>query len=109
MRVSFVTIFHTTLAVLLMTTSAAAQQFVDGLAQPVFDVSGSNLITHNVWVEIPNLDTDRDGIHDGIRVQIRRPAVTETGTRLAVVLIASPYSGGTLPIVGGAAAAAAAR
>lgn len=30
-------------------------------------------------------------------MQIRRPAVTESGVRLAVVMVASPYSGGTLP------------
>lgn len=82
---------------LLEAAPARAQQFIDGLAQPVFDVSGANLITHNVWVQIPDLDTDRDGINDRIRVQIRRPAVTETGVRLAVVLVASPYSGGTRP------------
>jgi X-Pro dipeptidyl-peptidase len=82
---------------LLGPTAAGAQQFIDGMAQPVFDVTGANLITHNVWVEVPNLDTDRDGVNDRIRVQIRRPAVTENGIRLAVVLVASPYSGGTLP------------
>lgn len=82
---------------LLDPTPARAQQFIDGLAQPVFNVSGANLITHNVWVEIPNLDTDRDGVNDRIRVQIRRPAVTETGVRLPIVLVASPYSGGTRP------------
>jgi X-Pro dipeptidyl-peptidase len=83
--------------VVLPPAPAGAQSFVDGLAQPVFNVTGSNLITHNVWVEIPNLDSDRDGINDRIRVQVRRPAVTETGVKLAVVLTASPYSGGTLP------------
>lgn len=83
--------------VLSGSVTVRTQVFIDGLAQPVFDVTGSNLITHNVWVEVPNLDTDRDGINDRIRVQIRRPAVTETGVRLAVVLVASPYSGGTRP------------
>jgi X-Pro dipeptidyl-peptidase len=76
--------------VLLTATPTAAQVFVDGLAQPVFSTVG--LITHNVWVAVPGLDSDRDGIPDRIRVQIRRPAVTEQGTRLAVVLVASPYS-----------------
>jgi X-Pro dipeptidyl-peptidase len=84
-------------AVLIAPVPARAQVFVDGLAQPVFNVTGSNLITHSVWVEIPDLDTDRDGINDRIRVQIRRPAVTNEGVRLAVVIVASPYSGGQLP------------
>lgn len=84
---------------LLPATPAVAQvpTFVNGLAQPVFNVTGANLITHNVWVEIPDLDTDRDGLNDRIRVQIRRPAVTNSGTRLPVVMTASPYSGGQLP------------
>ena len=94
---SRVALFATVIGVLLAAAPAAAQVFVDGLAQPVFNVTGVNLVTHNVWVEIPDLDTDRDGINDRIRVQIRRPAVTNTGTRLPVVLVASPYSGGTLP------------
>ena len=85
------------LALLLMPVPLSAQSFVNGLAQPVFNVTGANLMTHSVWVEVPNLDTDRDGINDRIRVQIRRPAVTENGVRLAVVMVASPYSGGTLP------------
>ena len=75
--------------------SATAPSFVDGLAQPVF--AGQEVIQHNVWVEIPTLDTDSDGLVDRIRVQIRRPAATEKGTKLPVVLIASPYSGGTRP------------
>jgi X-Pro dipeptidyl-peptidase len=101
MRTSFTSslgvVIATAIGVLLAATPATAQQFVNGLAQPVFNVTGSNLITHNVWVEIPDLDTDRDGINDRIRVQIRRPAVTDGGTRLPVVLTASPYSGGQLP------------
>src|SRR5438876_10796754 len=71
---SLAVVIAATIGVLLPAAPAIAQQFVDGLAQPVFNVTGANLITHNVWVEIPNLDTDRDGINDRIRVQIRRPA-----------------------------------
>jgi X-Pro dipeptidyl-peptidase len=74
---------------------ASAQQFVDGLAQPVF--AGQPVISHNVWVEVPNLDTDRDGANDRIRIQVRRPDATENGVRLPVVMIASPYSAGTRP------------
>jgi X-Pro dipeptidyl-peptidase len=77
------------------TPPASAPAFVDGLAQPVF--AGQPVIRHNVWVEVPDLDTDRDGINDRIRVQISRPDATEHGTRLPIVLIASPYSGGTRP------------
>jgi X-Pro dipeptidyl-peptidase len=82
-------------AVALTTAPAIAQQFVDGLAQPVF--AGQPIVAHNVWVEIPALDSDRDGVSDRIRIQVRRPEATQSGTRLPVVMIASPYSGGTLP------------
>jgi X-Pro dipeptidyl-peptidase len=58
---------------------------------------GQEVIRHNVWVEIPGLDTDRDGVNDRIRAQISRPAATEKGTKLPVVLSASPYTGGTMP------------
>ena len=83
------------LIALIWQAPAGAQQFINGLAQPVF--STTNLVTHNVWIEVPNLDTDRDGINDRIRIQVRRPAVTETGVRLPIVMTASPYSGGQLP------------
>ncbi len=79
----------------LAASPVQAQEFVNGLAQPVF--AGQPTITQNVWVEVANLDSDRDGVNDRIRIQVRRPQATETGTRLPVVMIASPYSGGTLP------------
>ena len=74
-------------------TPATAPEFQNGLAQPVF--AGQRIIRHNVWVEVPALDTDRDGVLDRIRVQISRPEATERGTKLPVILMASPYSGGT--------------
>ena len=60
-------------------------------------VRGQPIIRHNVWVEVPDVDTDRDGAHDRIRVQISRPDATERGTKLPIILVASPYSGGTRP------------
>lgn len=88
------------LAIVLIGQLAAAPPgseptFVDGLARPVF--AGQPVIRHNVWVEVPDLDTDRDGVNDRIRVQVSRPDATERGTRLPIVLVASPYSGGTRP------------
>jgi hypothetical protein len=44
------------LVALLLAVPGDAQQFVDGLAQPVFDVTGPNLITEQVWVEVPGVD-----------------------------------------------------
>ena len=74
---------------------AAAPVFENGRAQPVF--AGQTTIRHNVWVEVPALDSDRDGVNDRIRVQVSRPEATERGTKLPVILVASPYSGGTMP------------
>lgn len=83
------------LLVLQLPPPATAPRFEGGLAQPVFE--GQTVIRHNVWVEVPDLDTDRDGVHDRIRVQVSRPEATERGTKLPVILVASPYSGGTRP------------
>ena len=85
----------TVLTAVVPLAPATAQEFVDGLAQPVF--AGQPVISHNAWVEVPNLDTDRDGVNDRIRIQVRRPSATDSGVRLPVVMIASPYSGGTRP------------
>jgi X-Pro dipeptidyl-peptidase len=74
---------------------ASAPQFENGLALPVF--AGQPVVRHNVWVEVPAVDTDRDGVNDRIRVQISRPDATTRGTRLPVVLVASPYTGGMRP------------
>jgi X-Pro dipeptidyl-peptidase len=77
--------------------ASAVQQprFVDGLAQPVFDEA--DVVRHDAWVEVPNLDSDRDGLDDRIRVSIARPTATDGGLRLPIVMTASPYSGGTNP------------
>src|SRR5688572_23852163 len=85
----------TALFLLRQAPSSDSPRFVDGVAQPVF--SAGDIVRHNVWVEIPGLDTDRDGADDRIRLEIHRPAATERGTRLPVVLVASPYAGGTQP------------
>jgi X-Pro dipeptidyl-peptidase len=88
-------LFLAALVMLQAPVPATIPQFADGMAQPVFD--GQAIVRHNVWVEVPNLDTDQDGATDRIRVQISRPAATEKGTKLPVILVASPYSGGTRP------------
>ncbi len=100
------------LALLLLTPQQSeGPRFVDGLAQPVF--GEQEIVRHNVWVEIANLDSDRDGANDRIRLQVHRPAATDRGVKLPVVLMASPYSGGTLPYprhdLGGALSVPAAR
>src|SRR5262245_6962156 len=74
---------------------ALAQEFVNCLAQPVF--AGRPCIRHDGWVEVPHRVSACDGVNDRIRIQVRRPQATETGTCLPIVMIARPYSGGTLP------------
>ncbi|WP_175649316.1 CocE/NonD family hydrolase [Micromonospora avicenniae] len=79
--------------------AAAAQEqptgqrpvFENGRAQPVY--AGEEIITQNVWVEVEGMDTDRDGVNDRIRVQIRRPASTDKGIQLPIIMQASPYWG----------------
>ena len=83
------------LCVLQSPAPATTPQFENGLAQPVY--ANAPIVRHNVWVDVPGLDTDRDHVNDRIRVQITRPDATERGTKLPVILIASPYSGGTRP------------
>ena len=72
----------TVLTAVVPLAPATAQEFVDGLAQPVF--AGQPVVSHNVWVEVPNLDTDRDGVNDRIRIQVRRPSATDSGVQLPV-------------------------
>ena len=69
-------------------TPAAAQRFIDGLAQPVF--AGQPIISHNVWVEVSDLDSDRDGVSDRNRIQVRRPDATENGVKLQNSLPGQP-------------------
>jgi X-Pro dipeptidyl-peptidase len=88
-------IIATVVLLLLAADQGEGPRFVDGLAQPVFEIQDA--IRHNVWVEIAGLDSDRDGANDRIRLQVHRPAATDRGIRLPVVLMASPYTGGTLP------------
>ena len=54
--------------VLLAPQHGAGPQFVE--RSRAAGVRGQTVIRHNVWVEIPELDTDRDGVNDRIRVQV---------------------------------------
>ena len=65
--------------------------FFNGKAQAVFDTNA--LIRDVVYVEAP-LDTDHDGQRDLLKVEILRPAETETGLKVPVLYTASPYNQG---------------
>jgi X-Pro dipeptidyl-peptidase len=69
----------------------------DGVTQPQFDVA--NAIEEVVFVE-SEVDSDRDGARDRIRIRISRPGETESqGIKVPVVFEHSPYRGnlGSLP------------
>ena len=84
------------------TTASSAQQpvsgpvFRNGMAQlvPAFQDS-SSWIRQDLWVET-DFDTDHDGKHDRVHVDVTRPRQTETdGLKLAVLYGSSPYFAGT--------------
>jgi X-Pro dipeptidyl-peptidase len=60
----------------------------DGVTQPVFGYSDA--IRQRVWVDT-DVDSDRDGTDDVIRVDIIRPAATEQGLKVPVIIDDSPY------------------
>jgi X-Pro dipeptidyl-peptidase len=60
----------------------------DGVTQPVFGYADA--IRERVWVDT-DVDSDRDGVADVIRVDIIRPAATERGLKAPVIIDDSPY------------------
>jgi X-Pro dipeptidyl-peptidase len=60
----------------------------DGVTQPVFGYTDA--IRERVWVDT-DVDSDRDGVDDVIRVDIIRPAATEQGLKVPVIIDDSPY------------------
>jgi X-Pro dipeptidyl-peptidase len=81
------------LAAWLVTSPAAlaAQPSVvveDGVTQPVFGYADA--IRERVWVDA-DIDSDRDGSDDQIAVDIMRPAATEQGLKVPVIIDDSPY------------------
>ena len=77
-------------------TSAAKPVFVDGQAQivPAFE-DQSAWIRQTLWVET-EFDSDGDGKHDRMFVDVTRPKQTETeGLKVPVLYESSPYFAGT--------------
>ena len=60
----------------------------DGVTQPVFGYEDA--IRERVWVDT-DFDSDGDGVEDKIAVDIMRPAATERGLDVPVVVDDSPY------------------
>ncbi|MEZ5319410.1 MAG: CocE/NonD family hydrolase, partial [Vicinamibacterales bacterium] len=74
----------------------AGPVFVDGQAQvvPAFE-DEAQWIRQNLWVET-EFDSDQDGRHDRVHVDVTRPGQTDTeGLKVPVIYESSPYYAGT--------------
>lgn len=60
-------------------------------------VAGERVIREHAWVRT-RVDSDGDGRRDRVHVEVARPASTERGARLPVVVEASPYFSGGNPV-----------
>lgn len=77
------------------TDSLVVPLIEDGRAQVIPALSDSvEWIRHHLWVET-EFDTDGDGEHDRVHVDVTRPAQTEEGLKVPVVYATSPYYAGT--------------
>src|SRR4051812_26230575 len=65
----------------------------DGMTQPTF--SYQDAIRETVYVDVP-IDSDHDGQHARVAVYVPRPKETGSGLKVASILEASPYFGGTI-------------
>src|SRR5918995_1164549 len=90
-------------ALLFFAAPAAAQEpppwlkLADGATQPQFEFARA--IEETVFVE-SEVDSDRDGAKDLIRIRLSRPReAAEQGHKVPVVFEHSPYRGNTGPAV----------
>ncbi|MGH2921453.1 MAG: CocE/NonD family hydrolase, partial [Gaiellaceae bacterium] len=60
----------------------------NGVTQPVFDYGSA--IRERVWIQ-SDFDSDLDGVNDEIAVDIMRPAESDAGLAVPVIIDASPY------------------
>ncbi len=67
----------------------------NGVTQPVF--SFADAIEETVWVEIPGVDTNNDGVTDRVMIQSSRPKETRDypDFDVPIVMELSPYRSGT--------------
>ena len=61
----------------------------DGQTAPVFDYNSS--IRERVFIPQPGIDQDGDGVDDQIALEIMRPAGTDPGEKVPVLIDPSPY------------------
>lgn len=65
----------------------------NGRTQPAF--SFADAIRETVYVDVP-VDSDHDGRHDRVAVHVTRPKETAAGLKVASIMEAGPYFGGTI-------------
>ncbi len=72
-------------------TTAAADAIVvqDGETQPVFSYAAA--IRERVWVPVPGVDQNSDGVADRVALDIIRPAETNAGLKVPAIIDVSPY------------------
>ena len=82
-------------AAIRASAQGAAPVFQNGQAQivPAFQDS-TKWIHQELWVEAP-FDSDHDGKKDRIHVDVTRPAQTESGLKVPIIMGSSPYYAGT--------------
>ena len=70
---------------------AAADSVIveDGETQPVFSYEAA--IRERVWVPVPGVDQNEDGIDDRVALDIIRPAETNAGLKVPAIIDVSPY------------------
>jgi X-Pro dipeptidyl-peptidase len=61
----------------------------DGVTQPVF--SYANAIRERVWIPVPGVDQNSDGVPDRVAVDIIRPLETSSGLKVPAIIDTSPY------------------
>src|ERR1700742_2045037 len=60
----------------------------NGRTQPVFGYADA--VRERVWVDT-DYDSDGDGVNDKIAVDIKRPAASDQGLKVPVIMDLSPY------------------
>jgi X-Pro dipeptidyl-peptidase len=61
----------------------------DGETAPVY--SYANAIRERVWVQVPGVDQDANGVADRVALDIVRPAETATSLKVPAIIVPSPY------------------
>jgi X-Pro dipeptidyl-peptidase (S15 family) len=70
----------------------------DGVTQPV--LSYADAIRERVWIPVPGIDQNADGITDRVAVDIIRPAETNAGLKAPAIIDTSPYYGPATVVTG---------